>query len=41
MFLTTVSQISNTGTDVPLVPKISSDVDEYVGDDGELLLDPD
>ena len=38
--LTTVSQISNTGTDVPLVTKISSVVDEDVGDDVELLMDP-
>jgi hypothetical protein len=40
MLLTTVPQISNTGTDVPLVTKISSVVDEDVGDDVELLLDP-
>ena len=41
--MTTVLQNSNTGTDVPLVTKISSVVDEDVGDDVddvELLLDP-
>jgi hypothetical protein len=38
--LTTVSQISNTGTKFLLVTKISSDDDGDVGDDGDLLLDP-
>ena len=40
MLLITVSQISKTGTDVPLVTKISSVVDEDVGDDVGLILDP-
>ena len=35
-----VLQISNTGTDVPVVTKIAADVDEAVGDDDVLLLDP-
>ena len=39
MLLTTVLQLSNTGTDVPVVTKNASDVGEDVGDDDVFLLD--
>ena len=39
MLMTTVLQISNTGTDVPVVMKNTSVDGEAVGDDDVLLLD--